>query len=54
MSGLYSQLLLHSEAQDNNAEATCLALCQVASKLFAEVGLSFCQELYLYGIILFR
>ncbi|KAF4517955.1 hypothetical protein B566_EDAN005322 [Ephemera danica] len=36
MASLYSQLLLQSEVQDNNSEATCLALCQLATKLYTE------------------
>jgi len=39
MASLYSQLLLHSEAQDFNAEATCAAVCHLAMQFMAFVSL---------------
>ncbi|XP_059470008.1 anaphase-promoting complex subunit 5 [Neocloeon triangulifer] len=35
MASLYSQLLLHSEAQDLNPEATCAAVCHLAMQFMA-------------------
>ncbi|XP_065340028.1 anaphase-promoting complex subunit 5 [Cloeon dipterum] len=35
MASLYAQLLLHSEAQDHNPEATCAAVCHLAMQFMA-------------------